>query len=110
MPSARQFAHPVECGAHVGQPLLVVVGADAVLGDQDGHLVGDLPRSPDRGLQRLRIELVAHRQHRDAVLATDVAVGPDARAAVGLHADEVVAPAWREEDVLGEVRGSCRES
>ena len=65
-------------------------------GTPPGHLGGP----PDRGLQRLGPELVAHLRQFDAVLGTEGAVGPDARARVGLHADEVVVAGGLEVHVL----------
>ena len=62
---------------------------------------GDLPRPSQRGLERLRPELVAHGRHQlDALLRADRTVGPDAGPGVGLHAEEVVASGDGQELVL----------
>ena len=52
------------------------------------------------GLEALRPELVAHVEHRHAVLGAEDAVGADAQPRVGLHAEEVVAVGGVEEHVL----------
>src|SRR6188474_3333714 len=70
-PVCDAIEHAIERGGEVANPLVVVVGANAVLGHQDGdRTTGDIPRAPDRGTERLWPVLVAQREHIDAVLRT----------------------------------------
>src|SRR5205823_6212055 len=51
---------PRQCNLHVLDSLCVVVGADAIFGDEDRHrAAGVLPGSPYRGGECLRVVLVA---------------------------------------------------
>src|SRR5439155_3427142 len=64
---AEAAQHAPEGTLDVGDAAGVVVGADAVLGDEHGRLLGDLPRAADRRLERLWPELVAHDRRLDAL-------------------------------------------
>ena len=90
MPSAMARRHALQGAARVFDAARVVLGADAVLGDDHGT-PADARGLADAGLQRLRIELVAHLRELGAVGRRPDAVLGEAHAGIGLHADEIVA-------------------
>src|SRR5207248_793887 len=68
-------ADPLQGPANVGDAALVVVGGDAVLGDEQRYAAGDLPRPTEGRLQHLGPELVAHLGHLHPWLRAEGAGG-----------------------------------
>ncbi len=100
-PVANGTQHALQGGVHVFDALVIVVGPDAVLGDEQGRTAARIgPGSAQRALQRRGPELVAHHQGGNAGLWSQVAPRPDPRAGVRLNTDEVVSLGCVEELVL----------
>src|SRR5699024_5233144 len=75
----------------VGDPLVVLGGGDAVLGDQHRYVPDHRAGAPDRFTHGWRVVLPAHLGALRLRCRGHDAVRADDRAGVGLHADDVVA-------------------
>lgn len=96
----------VEGVARVDDSPLIVVGGDAVFGNEDGHAAGHLPGVPDGLLERVGPVLPPGPRHLGAVGDGQRAIGADPDPRVSLDADEVVTSCSLEEEVFARM-GPC---
>src|SRR5699024_3012968 len=81
-----------EGAAGIGDPAGVVAGGDAVLGDQDRDVSGDLVGAADPQFGGRWVELPAGQGALHRVTGRQRPIGADEVAGIGLDAHEVIAP------------------